>query len=73
MPFFGLAIPAQSGDWDAVYPPDLLDLWGQSVADRIAGPMPGSEPYAGVEVSASAVVTFTVPGGPADVAGPPLH
>lgn len=77
MPFFGVAIPARSGPWDAVYPPNLLDLYGQGIADKIAGPLPGSQAYAGVELTGSsadelpapALVTFVVPGSPADDAG----
>lgn len=77
MPFFGIAIPAQSGPWEAVYPPVLLNLYGQGIADRIAGPLPGSEAYAGVELTGSssgalpalALVASVAAGSPADDAG----
>jgi S1-C subfamily serine protease len=71
-----VAIPAKSGPWDAVYPPNLLELDGQGIADGLAGPMPGAEAYAGVEVSAvpgdpsgPALVSSVITGSPADDAG----
>jgi hypothetical protein len=76
LPLFGLAIPASSGPWDAVYPPDLLTDYGQGIADRLAGAVPGTVAYAGVEVgplpgdpSGPASVASVVTGSPADDAG----
>ena len=77
MPLYGVAIPAKSGSWDTVYPISLLNLYGQGIADKIAGPLPGAVPYAGVDLSGSsasglpspALVTGVVLGSPADDAG----
>jgi hypothetical protein len=77
MPLYGIAVPAKSGSWDDVYPISLLNLYGQGIADKIAGPIPGAMPYAGVDLSGSsasgvpspALVTGVVLGSPADAAG----
>ncbi|HEX6520258.1 MAG TPA: CHAT domain-containing protein [Streptosporangiaceae bacterium] len=76
LPLFGVAIQAKSGPWDAVYPIDLLNLYSQGIAERLAGSAPGAEAYAGVVVSAlpgdlpgPALVTTIGIGGPADDAG----
>lgn len=77
MPLYGVAIPPKSGSWDDVYPISLLNLYGQGIADKIAGPLPGAVPYAGVDLSGSsasglpspALVTGVVLGSPADDAG----
>ena len=71
LPLFGVAIPPESGSWDAVYPIDLLSLYAEGIADRLAGSVPGAEAYAGVVVSAlpgappdPALVSNVVTGGP---------
>jgi PDZ domain/CHAT domain len=76
MPLFGVAIPAERGPWDAIYPIDLLNLYAEGIADRLAGSMPGAQPYAGVAISAMAgglpgpaLVSSVVTGSPADDAG----
>jgi CHAT domain/PDZ domain/Clp amino terminal domain, pathogenicity island component len=76
LPLFGIAIPAESGPWDAVYPLDLLDPYAEEIADKLAGPMPGAQAYAGVELSAvpgdpqgPALISEVLIGSPADDAG----
>jgi len=74
LPLFGLAVPEKNGGpSDVVYPLDLLGLYGEGIADRLAGTPPqGAEAYAGVLFSASpgpVVIDTVADGGPADDAG----
>lgn len=74
MPLFGIAVPGKSGrQWDLVYPFELLSLYADGIADRMAGtPPPGTQAYAGIEYSGSpgpVTVEIAGYGGPADDAG----
>ncbi|MGH3292963.1 MAG: CHAT domain-containing protein [Trebonia sp.] len=74
MPLFGIAVPEKNGgQWDLVYPFDLLSLYADGIADRMAGtPPPGTQAYAGIEYTGSpgpVTVEIATYGGPADDAG----
>jgi PDZ domain/CHAT domain len=78
MPTFGVAVPPARGGWYLVYPTSGLDSYAQGIADRLAGPEPGSIGYAGIAVTSVTAVAGSpgtvevdevVTGSPADYAG----
>ena len=80
LPLLGLAVRPISGQWYAVYPTALINVYAQGIAERLAGPEPGSTAFAGILVGSSsgdlaapgpAIVSLVQAGSPADYAG--LH